>query len=810
MSAILGDIVTRLAVDRREWTNGLSQSARDAAKFGNSVTGELRTVERQIAALSRAYAAGAKVNKAELDALAARHQSLTRQIEAGKALANNLLGRGSDLPEAGPSAASLRVRRTEEQQLARVRTLLQEVAAEEVRTGQSRATQIERLVRLEGSLASAIERRKTLVQNTRDAQFIGPMPAEAAAQSVASQRVRRSEEEQLKRVRSLIQEVAAEEVRTGQSRSGQIERLIRLEQGLASAIERRQSLVDQTRQSLFIGPMPAEAASPSIASQRVRRSEEEQLKRVRQLIGELATEEARTGESRAHQIDRLIRLESQLIGVKERAKSLEQSRRDAAFIGPMPAAAVAPSALSQRSMRSDEQQLAGVRARMQELAATYQRTGQQGGHQLDRLARLEAALTARIAARAQMLDRARDRYVAAGTAANLAGGVGMSGGQMALTAAAYGISDAATAAQFGGAKAAALSLANNLPMLGMGLADVGKGMAEAGGKAAGFGAALAKFAGPAGLVASVALPLGTLLIPKLTETEKKAKDAKKGLDEFADAFANIDRVSRDHERFRVGREEGKAGTGRQTGSALTTSIVAARRDLDRLAIEETNIRAKRATVLAKYGLNPEIAHGISAPTSDDMTPALSALASHQRNNPGGRTLTEDDRKRLVELDRALDDVGSRQSAGANRIEDLQTARRNAAERERNERLEKDRKDWQETLAKNRRDQREAARERADLAIETLSDIDPRAGEFAEIERRRRERLADVDSLFAGPEADRLRAGVNSAAEQERTRLQKEILKANTEGNREVARLLQEVIDALRLPSDVPEPDPVFR
>jgi hypothetical protein len=722
VSAILGDIVTRLAVDRREWTNGLSQSARDAAKFGNSVTGELRTVEKQIAALSRAYAAGAKVNKAELDALAARHQSLTRQIEAGKALANNLLGRGSDLPGAGPSAASLRVRRTEEQQLARVRTLLQEVAAEEVRTGQSRATQIERLVRLEGSLASAIERRKTLVERARDAQFVGPMPVEAAAQSVASQRVRRSEEEQ--------------------------------------------------------------------------------LKRVRQLIGELATEEARTGESRAHQIDRLIRLESQLIGVKERAKSLEQSRRDAAFIGPMPAATVAPSIASQRVGRSDEQMLAATRARMAELAEQYARTGQVGSHQLERLARLENALAARIAARGEVLEAARrealrdkDALYTLADSSNVAGRAATdlssrySRTTMAMLELSRGVEDAAVVYGTSGLAGSIRASANNL-------------------------AAFATVIHPiAGVVTGVGAAIGSILIPKLLESGEAAKKAKKDIDEWAESFTNIDRVSRDHARFRVEREDAKAGMRGQNAAALSTTIVAARRDAERLAIEESNIRSKRAAILASYGLDPEFAQGLTAPVTGNATPALSAIEVHRRNNPGTRDVTEDDREKLKELDRQLDDVASRQSANANRIEDAQAARRIAAEGERKERLKKEREEWEKTLVENRREREEREKERESLAVDVLTSTDPMAGELAAVEQRRRQRLAMIDELSPDNRyADALRRGVNDAAEVERTRIQREMLGAQRAQNQQTAetnRLLQRTLDEMRAPVEPAPIRPVF-
>ncbi|MBA3313335.1 MAG: hypothetical protein H0T47_08610 [Planctomycetaceae bacterium] len=112
----------------------------------------------------------------------------------------------------------------------------------------------------------------------------------------------------------------------------------------------------------------------------------------------------------------------------------------------------------------------------------------------------------------QTLAVQRQGAVAA-SSARAGGGRGMS-----ATGLAYGLSDAATAYQFGGAKGASLAISNNLPQIGQEVASAASKFALAGGTLGRVMGGVARFAGPVGLVASVGLPLLTLGLTKLYST----------------------------------------------------------------------------------------------------------------------------------------------------------------------------------------------------------------------------------------------------------------------------------------------------
>jgi hypothetical protein len=211
-------------------------------------------------------------------------------------------------------------------------------------------------------------------------------------------------------------------------------------------------------------------------------------------------------------------------GMEAASKELGKVRGEITKMAAESAKGNAQSALSLVRLIEKEEELAATAKR----AADIEKRAREGVllhrreelHVLAMQEQAERKVTAAIQQRAFYVQRSR-----------AGGGGGMAGGGLG-TGLAFGLSDAATAYQFGGARSAALAISNNLPMIGMGLADIGAKAAAAGGSMARFGGILSKFAGPAGMALSVILPLGAGLA-------SYALDAKKAADATETLAANL-------------------------------------------------------------------------------------------------------------------------------------------------------------------------------------------------------------------------------------------------------------------------------
>lgn len=281
---------------------------------------------------------------------------------------------------------------------------------------------------------------------------------------------------------------------------------------------------------------------PAVSARKVFRETTESITReaaaASQRVREAAEARVRTG---GHE-GRL------LYAVREEARVRQEELRVAKEIAAArKAAGVEPTAASQRVRRTEEEQLARIPELLRRIAAEEVRTGQSRAAQIERLLKLQAALNARIAQQKDAIQRVRDASFIGPMLPG--GGRGAAGGGVPFWAfgglgssLAHGLQDAAISAQFLGARGSAIAISNNLPMIGEGFGRLGERIAEAGGKAAGFGAVLARFAGPAGLIASVAVPLGALLIPSLLRFGRASDDAKKKANEFGDSLRRIDEI----------------------------------------------------------------------------------------------------------------------------------------------------------------------------------------------------------------------------------------------------------------------------
>lgn len=181
-----------------------------------------------------------------------------------------------------------------------------------------------------------------------------------------------------------------------------------------------------------------------------------------------------------------------------------------------------------------------------------------------------------------------------GTAAR--GGLGFSG-------LAFGLSDAATAAQFGGARGASLAIANNLPQIGAEVGAVAARFAQVGGTLGRIAGGVARLAGPLGLVASVGLPLATIGLTKLYEKLTEGARVMEGLD------ARLESA-----REKVSADERLA----QLRKGSPDAIAAQKEDADKLERELAATREARRTALRGVAIGLKAGEFQSDTHKDDL------------------------------------------------------------------------------------------------------------------------------------------------------------------------------------------------
>jgi hypothetical protein len=293
-----------------------------------------------------------------------------------------------------------------------------------------------------------------------------------------------------------------------------------------------------------------------------------ELGKVRGEITKMAAESAKGNAQAALSLVRLIEKEEELAATAKRAADIEKRAREGVLLH-----------------------------RREEL------------HVLAMQEQAERKVTAAIRQRAFYVQRSR------------AGGGGMVGGGLG-TGLAFGLSDAATAYQFGGARGASLGIANNLPMIGMGLADIGAKAAAAGGSMARFGGILSKFAGPAGMALSVILPLGAGLASYALDAKKAAdatEDLEKSLAARAAGRERMDRIAAMGKGEGIGAQEGRVKDARGRLADIDAEIFTHRSAITRLrgaggseADVEQGQRALDAALAKRMGIAAEVAAEESA------------------------------------------------------------------------------------------------------------------------------------------------------------------------------------------------------
>lgn len=277
------------------------------------------------------------------------------------------------------------------------------------------------------------------------------------------------------------------------------------------------------------------------------------------------------------------------------------------------------------SAQKQQRELSRVRNLIERVTARYAESGRDGGKALDILVREESRLVNAINARKTMVDRARlswqqeqkdiaerisqsnilqmaleeeaektlrvaaARGQASGMGLGGRGGRGMGGAdgaRMLGTGLAFGLSDAFSAGMYGGFRGAALGAANNLPMVGEGIAAVSAKAAKGTSVFAGLAGVLARFAGPAGLVASVALPFAAALAPALLTAESAADKFKRQAEEVEAALARIKKAREEQERIEsLRKDESELGGQKDRVKTLQGELSDLQKLRDELAIE---------------------------------------------------------------------------------------------------------------------------------------------------------------------------------------------------------------------------------
>ena len=306
-------------------------------------------------------------------------------------------------------------------------------------------------------------------------------------------------------------------------------------------------------------------------------------------------------------------------------KDLASVRKEIAMIAPAAAAGNKEAFTSLVSLVGVEEHLADVARRTAETEAQARRlVVGQVKEQIVQEQRLE-----------QVIQR---RAIVFGQRAQVGGRLGAMGamGGGLGTGLAYGLSDAVTAAQFGGGRAAALSISNNLPQIGQGLANVGAAAAKAGGPLGKIGGLLLKWAGPTGLILSVAVPLAAAFVPALLETESAAEKAEKSLKNLDSRLEKIRKEQKD----------------KSTLETLTNRNTESERDAQSKTLEEQ--RSKVAELRKEYEALQQslIELTQSSARRDDIDPFLFGTGDREQLEDIRRQIAENE-KRLRETQKEL-------------------------------------------------------------------------------------------------------------------------------------------------------------
>lgn len=428
-----------------------------------------------------------------------------------------------------------------------------------------------------------------------------------------------------------------------------------------------------------------------------------------------------------------------------------------------------------------------VQRGINKVSAEYALQGRESGTRLSILVKQESELTAAIAKRSMIVENARlalkregdqaiatARQVAAAdtiiiqTRARAIGGargtLNAGGLQMFGQSAAYGLQDALSAGQYGGLRGAAGAMANNLPMLGMAASQVASGFTKSAGAVGMFARTIAPLAGPAGLVASIALPLGAMLIPKLLETKKAADDSEKSLEDWGQTFRNIHRDVEAQAFFGVERQFRRGDLGQKDSDSLVAESRAAARERLRIDSQIEAVQKQRAAVLERVGVPADLTARLGMPSQTNPDPATSLLLHLGKTNPGfGKELGAAEYGELSQLNEKLKDLGAEAFEVGTRITDSLKAMKSARMLEREDAakgIEKWHKDRDVAMDKLEKDHKERL---GSLRSEMLGTASPNQAALESITGTLEKRRKEITALTFGDEREGLLGLANQAA-----------------------------------------------
>lgn len=160
-----GDIVTKLSIDRRDFSSGLTAAGGDAKKWSGSLSSSMNAAAKQIDVVALKYVQGLGGSRTELVRLIEKQHEESRTLREKERLVASIRSQVS-----GTGNTEARVHETTAQKLVRVRSLMVEVTDEYGRQGRVGGVRLSNLVRIENQLIAAEQRRAEMIRRTQAAE----------------------------------------------------------------------------------------------------------------------------------------------------------------------------------------------------------------------------------------------------------------------------------------------------------------------------------------------------------------------------------------------------------------------------------------------------------------------------------------------------------------------------------------------------------------------------------------------------------------------------------------------------------------